>query len=53
MILLRIPTAIQPMTGIGGLKYQASDQGRSQEGAQSTCVSQDEFMVHLGQEALY
>ena len=25
MVLLRIPTAVQPMTGIEGFKYQASD----------------------------
>ena len=25
MISLRIPTAVQPMTGIEGFKYQASD----------------------------
>ena len=25
MVLLRIPTAVEPMIGIGGFKYQASD----------------------------
>ena len=25
MVLLRIPTPVQPMTGIEGFKYQASD----------------------------
>ena len=25
MVLLRIPTAVQPMPGIKGFKYQASD----------------------------
>ena len=25
MVLLRIPTAVQPMTGIEGFKYQAID----------------------------
>ena len=25
MVLLRIPTAVQPMAGIEGFKYQASD----------------------------
>ena len=25
MVLLRIPTAVQPMTGIEGFKYQASE----------------------------
>ena len=25
MVLLRIPTAVQPMTGIEGFRYQASD----------------------------
>ena len=25
MVLLRTPTAVQPMTGIEGFKYQASD----------------------------
>ena len=28
MVLLRIPTAVQPMTGIEGIKYQASDDGK-------------------------
>ena len=25
LVLLRIPTAVQPMTGIEGFKYQGSD----------------------------
>ena len=41
IVLLRIPTAVQPMTGIEGFKYQASD------GLVSTSSSQ--WIFQLGE----